>query len=76
MTNYQKRRRDDQRCSYPRCKQTYEIRYLAGASKVNPNMDVQLCTEHEQEYCDRRQVLFNLQTRKPGELPWPDNEEI
>jgi|10_taG_2_1085330.scaffolds.fasta_scaffold04217_3 hypothetical protein len=75
MTNYQKRERDDPRCSSPKCRQTYEVRYLAGASPINPNMDVQLCDKHDHEYCLRRQVLFNLHTEKPGDLPWPNNEE-
>ena len=80
MTNYQYRDRNDQRGSYPKCRQTYEIRYLAGASMVNPNMDVQLCDKHEKVYCDERDELFMLHTQlgpKRLKFLWegPDNHD-
>tara|TARA_R110000824_G_scaffold307284_1_gene494798 strand:+ start:113 stop:370 length:258 start_codon:yes stop_codon:yes gene_type:complete len=53
MTNYRKRDRDDPLCSAPRCLRPWETRYLEGATGMNPNMDVQLCDIHHEEFRNR-----------------------
>ena len=53
MTNYQKRERDDPRCSSPKCRRPWETRYLEGATAMNPNRDVQLCDIHHEEFRQR-----------------------
>jgi hypothetical protein len=34
------------KCSYPCCTDEYDVRYLAGATLMNPQTDVQLCDGH------------------------------
>lgn len=52
MKRYQERAPGDESCSSPKCRQTFEIRYLTGATELNPGRDVQLCERHHLEWCD------------------------
>ena len=50
MTNYQQREHDDERCSHPKCRASSEIIYLQGATNLNPDYGVQLCSKHEESF--------------------------
>jgi len=52
MTEWQRRDPHEDRCSSPRCRQDWDIKYSAGATELNPKIDIYLCDTHHLDWIE------------------------
>ena len=55
MTNYQER--EGAGCSFPKCRAEFEIRFLQGATALNPEHPIQLCDKHHTVFSEELRAL-------------------
>ena len=52
LYKWKERDEKDPRCSKVRCRHSWEIAWVAGATKANPEIRVQVCDKHLADWCE------------------------